>query len=163
MALTRRIARPLLSAVFVSSGIDVLRNPEPRVKKADPVTSRIAQATPLPDDTELLVKINAGVQVGAGVLLGTGRVPRLAALALIGSLIPTTVAGHRFWEEADDTTRAQQQVHFLKNLAILGGLILAAVDTGGAPSAGWRAKRAVERTTARAAGVAETARAALPG
>ena len=30
----RRIARPLLAAVFVNSGIDALRNPEPRAKLA---------------------------------------------------------------------------------------------------------------------------------
>ena len=53
----------------------------------------------------------------------------------------TTAAGHRFWEETDDTTRAQQQIHFLKNLGLVGGLILAAVDTEGRPSLTWRAKR----------------------
>ena len=37
--------------------------------------------------------------------------------------------------------RAQQQMHFFKNLALLGGLILAAVDTEGEPSLGWRARR----------------------
>jgi hypothetical protein len=65
----------------------------------------------------------------------------LAALALIGSIVPTTYAGHRFWEESDDVAKQQQLTHFLKNLGLLGGLILAAVDTEGAPSISWRAKR----------------------
>ena len=87
------------------------------------------------------MRINGAVQIGAGVLLATGKFRRLASLALIGSIIPTTYAGHRFWEETDPVTRTQQRMHFLKNLGLLGGLILAAVDTEGEPSLGWRAKR----------------------
>jgi hypothetical protein len=34
-------------------------------------------------------------------------------------------------------------MHFVKNLGLLGGLILAAVDTEGEPSLSWRAKRSV--------------------
>jgi len=146
MTITRRLARPLLASIFVSGGIDTLRNPGPRAKVAEPVASKVADILPLPDDTELLVKVNAGVQVGAGLLLASGRFPRLAALALVGSLVPTTAAGHRFWEEDDQMKRKQQQVQFFKNVSILGGLILAAVDTEGAPSLTWRAKRALEAT-----------------
>ena len=67
----------------------------------------------------------------------------LAALALIGSIVPTTYAGHRFWEETDEATRAEQRMHFFKNLGLLGGLLLAAMDTEGKPSLGWRAKRRI--------------------
>ena len=41
--LSRRVARPLLAAIFVSGGIDVLRNPGPRVQRAEPVTTKLAQ------------------------------------------------------------------------------------------------------------------------
>ena len=148
MTITRRLARPMLASVFVSAGIDVLRNPGPRAKMAEPLTSAMSSVLPIPDDTELLVKINAGVQIGAGLLLATGRAPRVAAAALAASIIPTTAAGHRFWEESDPARKAQQQIHFFKNLSILGGLILAAFDTEGAPSLTWRAKQAIESTTA---------------
>ncbi|MCA1683003.1 MAG: DoxX family protein [Actinobacteria bacterium] len=145
MTILRRLARPMLASVFVVGGVDTLRNPEPRVQMAEPVVPKLASALPLPDDTEQLVKINAGVQVVAGSLLAIGRFPRLAALALAGSLVPTTYAGHRFWEEEEDETKAMQRIHFLKNVSVLGGLLLAAVDTGGAPSLGWRARRAARR------------------
>ena len=145
MTITRRVARPMLAAIFVSSGVDTLKNPQKRVETAEPVTAKVGSSLPLPDDTEQLVKINAGVQVGAGILLALGRFPRLAAAALAGSLVPTTAAGHRFWEEEEPATRAQQRLHFLKNLGLLGGLLLAAVDTSGAPSLGWRARRAARR------------------
>ena len=79
-------------------------------------------------------------------MLSIGKLPRVAALALCGSIVPTTLAGHRFWEETEPATRAQQRTHFLKNLGLLGGLLLATVDTAGKPSLSWRAKRAAERT-----------------
>src|ERR1700720_2456041 len=142
MTISRRAARPLLAAVFISGGIETLRNPAPRVKMAEPVVSPVGRALGLPSDTEQLVKINATVQIAAGVLLAIGRLPRLAATALAGSMIPTTLSGHRFWEQTDPANRAQHQIHFLKNLGLLGGLILAALDTEGAPSISWRARRA---------------------
>ncbi len=54
-------------------------------------------------------------------------------------MIPTTVAGHRFWEHEDLASRQQQQVQFMKNLGLLGGLLLAATDTDGRPGLRWRA------------------------
>jgi len=145
----------MLASVFVSSGIDTLRNPASKVETAEPVTTKVAPMLPVPKDTEQLVMINAGVQIGAGLLLSIGRLPRLAALALAGSIVPTTLAGHRFWEADDPSTKAQQQVQFMKNLGLLGGLLLAAVDTGGAPSLSWRARRAARRARHAASSVVE--------
>lgn len=142
MSLSRVVARPLLAAMFVSGGLDAARHPETKVAAAKPVTDQLRNVIPsLPEDTTTLVRANGMVQVVAGVLLALGKFRRMAALALIGSVIPTTWAGHRFWEESDEQKRAQQRVHFLKNLGLLGGLILALVDTEGAPSLGWRARR----------------------
>jgi uncharacterized membrane protein YphA (DoxX/SURF4 family) len=143
MTVVRRLARPLLASTFISGGLDVLRNPEPRVAVAETVAAPLAKKVPyLPEDTEQLVKINAIVQVGAGTMLALGRFPRLSAALLAGSLVPTTLAGHRFWEATDPATRKQQQVHFFKNLGMLGGLMLAAVDTEGRPGLAWRARHA---------------------
>lgn len=144
MSLLRRVARPMLASVFVYGGFDTLRNPKPRVQMAESFTTKLAAATPLPNDADKLVKINGAVQLGAGVLLIIGKLPRLAALALAASTVPTTLAGHAFWEEDDAASKFQQRIHFLKNLGLLGGLLIAAVDTGGAPSLGWRAKRAAK-------------------
>ena len=127
----RRIARPLLGAIFVSSGVDVLRNPGPRAQRAEPVTSQLAEVLPLPDDTEQLVRINAVAQLVAGTMLAAGKLPRLSAAVLAGSLVPTTVAGHRFWEEEDPRTRGQQRIHFLKNLALTGGWLYVFADSVG--------------------------------
>jgi uncharacterized membrane protein YphA (DoxX/SURF4 family) len=64
------------------------------------------------------------VQVVAGTALALGVLPRLSALALAGSLVPTTLAGHRFWEARDDAARSQQTIQFLKNAAMMGGLLM---------------------------------------
>ena len=146
----------MIGAPFVILGAEALREPGRRVEKAAEVGPKLAHALHLPEDPTTLVRINAGVQVAAGSLLSLGRVPRLCALALAGSLVPTTIAGHPFWEETDKQARAQQKIHFLKNLAMLGGLLLAVVDTGGRPSVGWRAKKAAGRAKA-------AAEKALPG
>ena len=50
---------------------------------------------PLPDDDVLIVRANGAVQAGAGALLATGIQPRLSALAMAGSLVPTTIAALR--------------------------------------------------------------------
>ena len=149
--LVRRIARPLLASSFVYGGIDTLRNPQSRVPGAAPVVDQIAakadQQLPVqvPRDVEQWIKIDAGVKVAAGSLLALGRLPRLSALALSASIIPTTLAGHRFWEHDDPKERFGQTAHFLKNLSMLGGLLIAAVDTEGRPSVGYRARRAAHK------------------
>ena len=145
--LVRRIARPMLAAPFVVLGYQALRAPGARVEAARPIVEKVTEVADkqlpvqVPKDVEQWVKINAGVQVGAGALLGLGRLPRLSALLLTGSVVPTTLAGHRFWE-AEGADRQQQLIHFLKNLGLAGALLIAAVDTEGKPSVGWRARRA---------------------
>ncbi|MGH3891503.1 MAG: DoxX family membrane protein, partial [Rhodococcus qingshengii] len=102
----------------------------------------------VPADPETLVKINAAVQIGGGALLATGKAPRLASLVLAGSLVPTTLAGHDFWNETDPSLRAMQRTNFIKNVSLLGGLMIASVDTEGKPSLGWRGRRAAKKAQA---------------
>jgi uncharacterized membrane protein YphA (DoxX/SURF4 family) len=140
VSLSRAVARPLLAAIFIYDGWDAFRNPSGQLKKAEPVLLPIVEKVPiLPQDAEKLAQINGAVMVGAGTLMALGKFRRLAALALMGSILPTTYAGYRFWEEEDEATKAQQRIHFLKNLGLLGGLILEAFDTEGSPSLRWRA------------------------
>ena len=149
--LVRRIARPLLASSFIYGGIDTLRNPQSRVPGAAPIVEQITQLADkqLPvqvsRDVEQWVKIDAAVKVGAGSLFALGKFPRLSALLLTGSIVPTTLAGHRFWEEQDPKVQFEKIAHFVKNLGMLGGLLLAAVDTEGKPSVGYRARRAAKK------------------
>jgi len=131
----------MLGGIFIYGGLDALRQPETKVAKAETVVSDAPLSGDF--DTKNLVRINGAVQVGAGAALSLSFFPRVAALVLAASLVPTTAAGHRFWEADDEASRSQQTIHFLKNVAIVGGLIFAATDTGGRPSVPWRAKQAV--------------------
>lgn len=169
--LLRRLARPMLSSMFVVGGLDALRDPGSKVPVAEDVAPPIAARIPgVPeDDTETLIRINGGVQLAAGTLLALGRLPRLSALVLAVTLFPTTAAGHRFWESDDPGDRQNQQIHFTKNVSMLGGLVLAALDTEGRPSLGWRARhakgqagKAANRSRREARLAAREARAKLP-
>ena len=148
----------MLSAIFVLNGARSVVNPEPYLGRARLVTDRV---TPLlektdlriPSDPKTLVRINGAVQVVGGLLLTTGHFTRPAAAALAGTLVPTTIAGHPFWTVHDPAERQAQRIHFLKNLGLFGGLVLAAVDTQGQPSLRWRTGHALKggrRTVRRA-------------
>jgi putative oxidoreductase len=126
MGLIHRLARVLLSGIFISGGVDVLRNSEPRAVIATPFLERVRPLAPaLASDPVLVVRANAAIQLAAGATLAVGILPRLSALALAGSLVPTTLGAHRFWE-MQGPAATQQRTQFLKNAAILGGLILVA-------------------------------------
>ncbi|WP_280333212.1 DoxX family membrane protein [Nocardia wallacei] len=150
----RRLARPLLAANFVVDGIDTLRHPEPRAKAAASLVSRGQQslspqlAEKLPSEPGQIVRVNAAAQVGAGVLLAMGRLPRLSALVLACTVVPATVTEQDFWNETDPDRRATKRVAFLKDLGLLGGLIIASADTAGKPSLGWRGRRAARQAAA---------------
>ena len=150
--LVRRIARPMLASTFLYGGLDQLRHPSPKVPRAEKldIPSKPGMSALNITSTEQAVRVNGAVQVAAGALLVLNRFPRVASLALAASLIPTTAAGHRFWEESDDAAKTQQKNHFFKNVSMLGGLLIAAVDTGGKESLVRRTKR-VTRTSKRRA------------
>jgi putative oxidoreductase len=135
MTMNRRILAPLRHAgriltgsTYVLLGYDALRAPGARVDQAAGVLAGIRTVVPLPDDDELVVRGNAAVQVAGGVLLALGVAPRLSALALAGSLIPTTLAGHAYWTIEDPAARKMQRIQFHKNMAMIGGLLFAVLD-----------------------------------
>ena len=128
LAPLRHPARLLTGSTYVLLGFDALRAPGARVDQAAEVLSAIRTHVPLPKDDELVVRGNAAVQVLAGGLLALGIAPRLSALALAGSLVPTTLAGHSYWKLEDPDARKIQRIQFHKNMALIGGLLFAAFD-----------------------------------
>ncbi|MEO5608888.1 MAG: DoxX family protein [Ornithinibacter sp.] len=142
MTVVRRFARPMLAAIFISGGLEQFRHPGRKAETARPIVEKVAPVLGLPQDTELLVRANGVTMVAAGAMLAMGWFPRVASGVLAVSLVPTTVAGHPFWREEDPARRAQQRTQFLKNLGLIGGLLLAAVDTEGRPGLAYRAHMA---------------------
>ena len=112
--LGRHAGHALLGATFIKLGFDAAVNPGPRVGKA--------AALGLPN-AELAVRGNGAAMVAGGAALTLDKLPRLAALGLIVSMIPTTLAGHPFWD-FDGAERKAHEVQFLKNAALVGGLLL---------------------------------------
>ncbi|WP_306999208.1 DoxX family protein [Amycolatopsis thermophila] len=152
----------MLAGIFIYGGINALRQAEGHAEAAKPVLDKVGeQSDKLPDaiptDPVSLVKIDAGVKIAAGTLLALNKFPRLSSLALIGSLVPTTVAGHPFWEAKDPQEKQQQLIHLLKNAGLAGGLLIAAADTEGKPSLGWRARRAADKASKQAQKATEKA------
>jgi hypothetical protein len=99
--------------------------------------------------------VNGAVQIGAGLLLATGRFPRFASAALALSVVPGSLGGNTFWSEGDPARKAEQRRAFVADISLIGGLIIASVDTEGKPSLGWRGRRAARK-------VSEAVATALP-
>jgi putative oxidoreductase len=165
MTITRLLARPMLASIFVAGAVNALRTTDAHAERAKKIADRVVplaqQAVPqvpIPTDPATLVRINAGAQLLAAAALATGRAPRLSATVLAASLVPTTLAGHPFWEESDPQTKAAQRLQFAKNTSVLGGLLLAGVDTEGKPGLAWRARRAAKDVRREARQVAKDAR-----
>ncbi|KAA0118082.1 DoxX family protein [Mycolicibacterium sp. P9-22] len=158
--LVRRIARPLLSAAFIGQGIEALRDVKPAAEVVQP-TLDAAQSLPssvadqIPDNAVTVARVNAAVQIGGGLLLATGRIPRVASALLAATVVPGNLGKHMFWDETDPALKAEKRRGFLTDLSLIGGLVLASADTAGKPSLGWRGRRAGRR-------VAERVSAALP-
>ena len=158
--LIRRIARPLLSAVFIGQGIETLRNPSVTLEATEPTVAALRSlpepyGDKIPSNPQTVARINAAVQVSGGLLLATGKLPRIASAALAVTVIPGSLGGHLFWTEKDPERKADQRRALLTDLSLLGGLIIAAADTAGKPSLGWRGRRAAGR-------ISEAVTSALP-
>jgi uncharacterized membrane protein YphA (DoxX/SURF4 family) len=117
----RTLGRITLSAMFIDSGIDQYKNPAGRAKKA-------AQELPSLPEPELVSRALGATMAGAGTLLAIGVLPGFSAGLLAATLIPVTYVGHPFWTEEDAAARRGQRVHFMKNVAMFGGLLVVAAD-----------------------------------
>lgn len=144
MTLIRKVARPLLGASFIAGGVDRLRRPQEAGEELqatlDDIASAVPQAESAASNPKLAAQVLGGVQVGAGVLLAAGKFPRLAALALCGAHKVNSYAEYRSASTQTEAEVAAQRKNLLKNISILGGVILAAVDHAGKPSLAWRAE-----------------------
>jgi uncharacterized membrane protein YphA (DoxX/SURF4 family) len=151
----------MLAAAFIGQGVDSLRNPKLAAQAAAPAVDGL-NALPdpvgsaIPSDPQTFAQINAAVQIGGGLLLATGRMPRLASAALALTVVPANLGAHMFWNESDPEVKARQRRDLITDVSLLGGLIIASADTAGKPSLGWRGRRAAERLSERVSG-------ALPG
>ena len=68
-----------------------------------------------------------------------------------GRSCPPRSPATAFWEENDSAAKKGQLLHFFKNASMLGGLLLAAVDTAGKESLAHKTKHVTKRSKRKAA------------
>ena len=83
---------------------------------------------------EVMVWVAILVEVGGAVLLIVGWQARRIAWLLILFVLIATLMAHRFWEFGDAAQYAAQMNNFLKNVAVIGGLLFIAAFGAGALS-----------------------------
>lgn len=108
------VARILLAILFITSGFG-------KIEGFDGLIGYIAsKGMPLP---ALMAAGAIAVELGGGLLMLVGYRARWAALAIFLFLIPTTLIFHNFWSVPADMA-GDEQIAFLKNMSIMGGMLM---------------------------------------
>lgn len=105
--------RILIAAIFIVSGYGKIDGFEKTVAQL------AGKGMPLP---ELAAAGAIAVELIGGILVVIGWHARWAAAALFLFMIPTTLLFHNFWA-FEPAQQAAQRIHFMKNLAIMGGIL----------------------------------------
>lgn len=113
MALVGRI---LLGLIFVLSGFQKLMG------FSGVVGNITGKGLPMP---EVLAVLTVAIELGAGLLLVIGLKARWAAFLLFLFIIPVTLTFHNFWS-MEGAQYAMNKIQFLKNVSIMGGMLLVA-------------------------------------
>ena len=121
---THFVGRLLVSAIFVVTGFAKLTHWS---GTAAFMASKGMPAIPV------LLAIAILFELGGGLAILVGYRTRLAALALSLHLVVATLVFHNFWAYPP-AEQQEQMIHFLKNLAILGGMLRLLSDGAGALS-----------------------------
>jgi uncharacterized membrane protein YphA (DoxX/SURF4 family) len=111
---TLHLGEVLLSLIFILGGGSTLMVPGPRAAQIKRLHFPLAEAA---------VRINGLAMVVGGLLLALDLWAQIVAWVLVALLIPTTIFGHTFWLESGPK-RQEQLSQFMKNLSIMGGLML---------------------------------------
>ncbi len=108
------IGRILLAAIFVWSGFGKIGGFEGLAgqiaSKGFPAAQAFAAATIV-------------IEIGAGLMLVAGWKARWAALLLAVFTVIVTIFYHNYWA-VPEAQKMMQQIHFMKNLALIGGLLM---------------------------------------
>ncbi|GAB3054718.1 DoxX family protein [Sediminivirga luteola] len=142
MSAVRAIARPLLSAAYISNGAARVKDPDASAKTLEPVLRQVQKHYDVPISARGLARATGAAQVAAGGMLALGRMPRLSSAILVATFL-IDAAGERFWRESDPQERRESRKRVVTKASLLGGALLAAVDTAGKPGLSWRAQHAL--------------------
>lgn len=114
--ITPLVGRVLLALIFVFSGFNKLTH-------FDGTAGYMAMhGLPM---VHVLLVASIAIELGGGLMLMLGWHARIAAAVIFLFLIPVTVTFHAFWavNPSDAMALQDQMIHFMKNLAIMGGML----------------------------------------
>ena len=135
----------MLAAGYISNGVDRLRRPEAAAATIGPLLTLARKQVDIPIDAPTLARATGAAQIAAGSLLAIGRFPRLSATILVGTYLLDTVgeriAGDKATSKEEKRDRTERT---LIRTSMLGGALLASVDTAGKPGLWWRTQHAAE-------------------
>ena len=145
MSPIRFIARPMLAAGYIINGVERLRRPEAAAASIGPLLTQARKHVDIPLDAPTIARATGAAQVAAGSLLAIGRFPRISATILVGTYLLDTVGERLSAEKATskDDKKARNERTLLRT-SMLGGALLASVDTAGRPGLWWRTQHAAE-------------------
>ncbi|MUK02183.1 DoxX family membrane protein [Vibrio cholerae] len=165
MTLVRVIARPLIASSFVFSGVDRLRSAGATAPQLKPVLASVAKVVPaaasVTGNEKLVGQVLGATQVGAALLLGIGRFSRVAALLLTVTATVNALVDYRSGDASTPEGKKARRTQLLKNLSLIGAVLLATVDTNGRPGIAWRAEHLAVGAKKNAAGLRKDARKQL--
>jgi putative oxidoreductase len=131
------LGRILLPVIFIVSGIQKLLNIRGVAKMLSdagvPVPDEIAAYLGGMPKYEALAYLVGGVELIAALMILIGLKARWGAVALIGFTIVATVLFHNFWAMTGAAAE-ENQIQALKNLSIIGGLLLVVAGGSGGNS-----------------------------
>ena len=108
------VARILLAAMFIISGFG-------KITGFDGTAGYIAsKGLPMP---QVVAALTIALELGGGILLAVGFKARWVALLLGIFSVVAAIIFHNFWA-VEAAQKMGQQIHFLKNITIAGGMLM---------------------------------------
>ncbi|WP_425862516.1 DoxX family protein [Arthrobacter sp. TWP1-1] len=143
MSIVRALARPMLASSFIFAGVDRLRHADATAAQLAPVLRPLSAALPVNASEKTLARVLAGAQLGAGLMLAAGKFSRPAAVVLALTAGLSTVVEYRSADTTTKESRAHRRNQLTKNIGLIGGALLASVDTAGRPGLAWRTEKLI--------------------
>lgn len=109
------VGRILLALIFILAGFNKIPGFEQ--------TAGYMASKGLPM-VNVLLALTIIIELGGGLMVLLGIFARYAAAIIFLFCIPVTFIFHDFWNVADAQAAYMQQLMFMKNLAIMGGLAM---------------------------------------
>lgn len=121
------LARPLLASWFVYGGIQNALEPERNAALIAPTVEPALQDLGLEEVKAAdIVKVHGALTVACAAALALSRYPRTSALGLAGLAGAKAYFAHPFWKETDQLRREAELEAFLKDVSLVGGVLVAA-------------------------------------